>query len=170
MISKFDEVAATYQRIRPQYPPPLFDALFAMLPSDRPPRVVEVGPGTGQATAALLARGAQVTAVELGPRMAAYLSNIYARQSNLRVVNAAFEDAVLPEQAWDLVFAATSYHWVRDDARIARPGALLSQGGMLAVVDTIQVRSAADRRFFRTRDTDLPALVPGPALGALTRG
>jgi len=36
-------------------------------------RVVEIGPGTGQATAALTALGASVTAVELGAALAAVL-------------------------------------------------------------------------------------------------
>ena len=67
----FDTVADVYHRVRPGYPPALFDDLFAMLP-DRP-RIVEVGPGTGQATRDLLARGAIVHAVELGPAMATTL-------------------------------------------------------------------------------------------------
>jgi 16S rRNA A1518/A1519 N6-dimethyltransferase RsmA/KsgA/DIM1 with predicted DNA glycosylase/AP lyase activity len=49
----------------------MFDALFEMLPSD--PAIVEVGPGTGQATKDLLARGASVHAIEIGPAMAAKL-------------------------------------------------------------------------------------------------
>jgi hypothetical protein len=44
----FDRVAASYDDIRPHYPAELFDLLFSYLP-DRP-KIVEVGPGTGQAT------------------------------------------------------------------------------------------------------------------------
>ena len=65
----FDEVPDVYDEIRPSYPAGLFAALFEMLPPH--PSVLEVGPGTGQATKDLLAGGASVHAVEIGPAMAA---------------------------------------------------------------------------------------------------
>src|SRR5436309_9175591 len=68
----FDEVAELYDKVRPGFPDELFDELAAALP--RAPVVVEVGPGTGQATKGLVARGARVTAVELGPHLAAVLA------------------------------------------------------------------------------------------------
>lgn len=61
----------TYDEARPSYPPQLFDALFDMLPTE--PLIVEVGAGTGKATKDLLARGASVHAIEIGPAMAARL-------------------------------------------------------------------------------------------------
>ena len=54
----FNAVVDLYDEIRPSYPAAMFDALFGLLP--RRPRIVEVGPGTGQATKDLLARGAVV--------------------------------------------------------------------------------------------------------------
>src|SRR5438045_878648 len=74
---------------------PLFGALFERQPDNCMRRVIEVGPGTGQATTALLARGALVTAVEVGPQLAAHLERTYRRQDRLTVLNAAFEDAPL---------------------------------------------------------------------------
>ena len=54
--SSFDRAADIYHLIRPGYPAELFEELFALLPPK--PRMLEVGPGTGQATRDLLARGA----------------------------------------------------------------------------------------------------------------
>lgn len=153
MTLAFDNVPHIYTRVRPEYPPTFYDALFEMLPDRLAPiRAVEVGAGTGQATGALLARGAHVTAIEIGPRIAAYLERRFSRQPNLRVIVSTFEDAPLPVGVWDLVFAATAYHWVRPEARMVRPHALLAAGGVLAVVDTLQVASEADRGFFRRSD------------------
>ena len=53
--SSFDKVPEIYHAIRPGYPPMLFGALFELLPSR--PHVLEVGPGTVQATKDLLAHG-----------------------------------------------------------------------------------------------------------------
>lgn len=148
--SHFDADPATYDRARPIYPDALFEDLWGYLDRDMRarPEVVEMGPGTGQATQALLRRGANVTAVELGSNLAAYLAEKYAGEPRLTVLNAAFEDAPLPERAFDLVFAATAYHWVAPEARMARPHALLRERGVLAVVDTVQVRDEADRGYF----------------------
>ncbi len=86
----FNEVPDIYDEIRPSYPAELLDALFELLPPE--PMIVEVGPGTGQATKDLLARGAHVHAVEIGPATAAKLrSNVPT--DRLRVTVDDFEHA-----------------------------------------------------------------------------
>ena len=149
--SQFDWDPANYDRARPSYPEALFDALWAYLdPAARArPATIEVGPGTGQATQALLARGAQVTAIELGPRLVAFLTQKFQDDPNLSVMNAAFEDAPLPTPVWDLVCSATAYHWIPTAQRMTRPHALLRSGGVLAIIDTIQVQDDdADHGYF----------------------
>jgi SAM-dependent methyltransferase len=139
----FDEVAELYDRVRPGYPDELFDELAAALP--RSPVVVEVGPGTGQATKGLVARGARVTAVELGAHLAAVLAR---NLPTVDIVVGPFEDVELAPDSFDAVVAASSYHWVPPEARMNRPGALLRSGGLLALIALNQVASAADRGFF----------------------
>jgi SAM-dependent methyltransferase len=141
----FDQVASIYDEIRPHYPAQLFDLLFSWLP-DRP-TIVEVGPGTGQATRDLLERGARVTAVELGPRLAARLRQGIA-STDLHVVVADFERVKLAAASFNCVFSASAYHWISPQGRRDRPAALLHAGGVLAVVELVQVRSAVDRGFF----------------------
>ncbi len=146
----FDNVPEAYDRARPEYPAAAFDALFAYMQSERSGAVdvVEIGPGTGQATVALLARAAHVTAVEIGPRLAAFLRAKFAGDSRLRVLNAPFEDADLAPACADLVFAATSFQWVDPEIRLAKPHRLLRPGGVLATLSTMQVRSTADHGYF----------------------
>jgi SAM-dependent methyltransferase len=47
----FGEDAELYDRVRPTYPPALYDELSAPLGDVERPRVLEIGCGTGQATA-----------------------------------------------------------------------------------------------------------------------
>jgi SAM-dependent methyltransferase len=143
----FDKVPEIYDRARPGYPASLFDDLFAYARSPAAPRVVEIGPGTGQATKSLLERGARVTAVELGPNLAAFLRQKFAGSERLDVINAAFEDADLPS-AFDIVFSATAFHWVDPAVRYAKAYALLRRDGVLAIVSTNQIASEVDRGFF----------------------
>ena len=142
----FDGVADVYDRVRPSYPAELFDVLFDGLPAQ--PKVLEIGPGTGQATASLLERGAHVTAVELGPALARAVEAKFKDHPGLAVVNAAFETAPVPERAFDAVTVATAYHWIEERAQVERPVAVLKPGGLLGVIDLIQIDSASDHGYF----------------------
>jgi SAM-dependent methyltransferase len=140
----FNEVPDIYDEIRPSYPAELFDELFNLLPAG--PWIVEVGPGTGQATKDLLARGALVDAIEIGPAMAAKLrSNL--RSDRLRITIGDFETTVL-ESGADAVFSASAYHWISPAAKTDRPAAILRSGGVIAIVELIQVESPDDMGFF----------------------
>ena len=141
----FNEAAEIYDKVRPSYPADLFDALFQMLPSQ--PEIVEVGPGTGQATKDLLARGASVLAIEIGPATAAKLrSNLPS--DRLRVAVGDFEVMEIAAGEADAVFSATAYHWISREAQTDRPAAILRPGGLVAIVDLIQVDSPEDAGFF----------------------
>jgi SAM-dependent methyltransferase len=143
---QFDKVPAIYDRVRPSYPPQLFADLFARFDTS-PVHVLEIGPGTGQATRSLLDRGARVTAVEPGANLAAFLRRNFAGDDRLTVINSTFEDAVI-DAGYDLVFAATSFHWVDPDVRFQKAQGLLRPGGWLAIVSTVQISSDADRGYF----------------------
>lgn len=114
----FDRVAGIYHEIRPGYPAPMFEDLFRLLPGH--PAVLEVGPGTGQATRDLLSRGAAVHAVEIGPAMAARLREALP-SPGLTITIGDFEEASLREHAFDAVFSATAYHWISPKHRPTGP-------------------------------------------------
>ena len=143
----FNEAPEIYDRVRPSYPADLFDTLFQMLPFQ--PKIVEVGPGTGQATKDLLARGASVLAIEIGPEMAAKLrSNLSS--DRLRIEVGDFEVMEIEAGEADAVFSATAYHWITQEAQTDRPAAILRPGGLVAILDLIQVDSPDDAGFFAT--------------------
>ncbi|HET6873710.1 MAG TPA: class I SAM-dependent methyltransferase [Acidimicrobiales bacterium] len=142
----FNEAVEVYNAVRPSYPSRLFDALFEMLPSE--PEIVEVGPGTGQATRDLLARGASVLAVEIGPALAAKLRSNFA-SDRLKVRVGDFEGIDIGEGAADAVFSASAYHWISREAQTDRPATILRPGGILAIMEVIQVDSPHDAGFFK---------------------
>ena len=149
----FDNVPEIYDRARPSYPDAVFDQIFSYLRQSSPvrhPAVVEIGPGTGQATKPLLDRGAHVTAIEPGPQLAEFIRKKFrdADTGQLEVINVLFEASVLSPGAYDLVVAATAFHWLDPDIRVERCRSLLRPDGAIAIIGTNQVRSAADRGFF----------------------
>jgi SAM-dependent methyltransferase len=141
----FDGVAELYDRVRPTYPEALFDELFSRLPDS--PDVLEVGPGTGQATGSLLKRNARVTAVELGSNMAERLRQKYVDEDQLKIVVSSFEDVPVTVHSLDLVIAATAYHWIEESVRLVKPFDLLRRDGWLAIIETVNISSPADAGF-----------------------
>lgn len=141
----FDAAAEVYDEIRPGYPPVVFDDLFSLLPPR--PDVVEVGPGTGQATRDLLRRGATVHAIEIGTALADMLRSKFLTD-RLRVSVGDFEELEIPARSADAVFAATAYHWVSTCAQVDRPAAILRPGGLVAIVDVVHVDAPEDNGFF----------------------
>ncbi|MFC7827004.1 class I SAM-dependent methyltransferase [Streptomyces sp. NPDC057375] len=127
----FNAAAAQYAANRPAYPPALFDALeeLAGRPLDGA-RVVDVGAGTGLATARLRERGADVIAVEPGAGMAAEFRRTLP---GVPVVRGNGNALPLAGHSADLLTYAQAWHWT--DPALAVPEALrvLRPGGALAL-------------------------------------
>lgn len=135
----FNEDAERYDRARPGYPPALFDDLAALAAIGPGSRVLEIGCGTGQATVALAERGYEVVAVELGAELAAVARRNLAQYPGVQVVTTAFEAWPLPPEPFDVVLAATSFHWIDPAVRMVKTAAALRPGGTLATITTHHV-------------------------------
>jgi SAM-dependent methyltransferase len=135
----FDQDAERYDRARPGYPPAVIADLSARAGLGPGTRVLEIGPGTGQATLDLARLGPRVTAVELGP----HLAGVLRRRSEglpVEVHVGAFETWPLPPSPFDAVTSFTAWHWLDPTIRSARAAAALRPGGTLATVTTSHVR------------------------------
>ncbi|MFJ3274596.1 class I SAM-dependent methyltransferase [Streptomyces sp. NPDC086776] len=143
----FDEDAELYDQARPGYPPELYDDLAEFAGACPGSRVLEVGCGTGQATMPLAERGCRITAVEAGPSMAAVARRNLNGAAGVEIVTADFESWPLPEESFDVVFAATAFHWIDPAARMAKAAEALHPDGALAVVRTQHVRGGTEEFF-----------------------
>ncbi len=127
----FDRIAPMYAR--PDYPPELFEQLAAWGIVLDGRQVLELGPGSGQATKALLARGvAHIDAVELGSRLAQELRACLP-DARLHLCVGDAHAVPLPEQAYDLGVAATSFHWLDAARMMPRLAAAIRPRGWLCV-------------------------------------
>jgi len=128
----FDEIVLGYERMRPEYPAALFEDVIEYTGPGQGKKALEIGAGTGKATGPFLDAGYHVTAVEPGENMTAFLLEKY-RGKNLKIITSAFEDAPLEDNSYDLIYAASAFHWV--DASIGCPKAyrLLKPGGVFGL-------------------------------------
>src|SRR5262249_4706301 len=83
-------------------------------------RLLEIAPGTGQATLLLAKMGYRITGVELRANMARIARERLKAYPNVEIVTASFEAAELPAAAFDLVYVATALHWIATEARFSK--------------------------------------------------
>ncbi len=136
----FDEVPELYDRVRPAYPDDLFADLVAVTGIDDRSAVLEVGCGTGQATRSLAALGSSVTAIDLGAGMAALARRRLAAYPNVEVETSSFEEWDDRGRRFDLLVAASAWHWVDPSIGWRRAHDVLRPGGWMALLGNIVVR------------------------------
>jgi SAM-dependent methyltransferase len=130
----FDEIVHLYDRVRHEYPDEMFADIFGYINSADKIKALEIGAGTGKATFPFLKAGFSVTAVEVGAKMAEFLSGKFKDYTDFEVIISAFEDAVLEENNYDLVYAACSFHWVNPEIGVPKVRGLLKPGGVFALM------------------------------------
>lgn len=128
----FDTVASTYEKLRPGYVEELYKTLFAYIPIDENSNVVEVGSGGGQATTPILKTGCRLTAIEYGEQFSELLMEKFKEYPNFSVITGKFEDTVLEENAFDLVFSASAFHWIPEQLGYKKVFSMLKRGGVFA--------------------------------------
>jgi SAM-dependent methyltransferase len=156
----FEQVAEPYDRARPCYPAPLFDELAALVPLAGGARILEIGPGTGQATLALAERGFRITSVELGAQLAAVARCKLSAFPDVAVINADFETWQAPRADFDAVVSFTAFHWIDPAVKFEKSASLIRDGGALAVVETEHVMPPDGDAIFAEMQEDYGAVLP----------
>src|SRR5262245_41580849 len=154
----FDRAAEDYQRTRPVCPPQLFEDLIQLAGLNVGDRVVEIGCGTGKATVPLATRGLAVTAVELGPELAAIARRRLTEFPAATVVTSSFEEWQPRDATFDAVVAVNSLHWIDPQLRYAKPYELLRSGGAMAVAGCMWARPATAGQFWTEVQADYRAV------------
>ena len=129
----FDEIVVAYDRVRWEYPNELYDDIFSYSKPANGKCAVEIGSGTGISTAPFLNAGYEVTAVEMGANMTEYLIEKFKDNQRFKVITSTFEDTAFEDCSFDLVYAASAFHWV--DAKVGCPKVfqMLKEGGTFAL-------------------------------------
>lgn len=170
---RFSSRADNYARFRPGYP----GAALALLEARcrlRPGAVVaDLGSGTGILTALLLARGAQVLAIEPNDAMRAAAESALGGEPRFVSIKATAESTTLAAASVDLLVAGQAFHWfnvprARAEAlRVARPGAAAallwnerpaSANLFLEDYEQLLLRHAADYAGIRASRADAAAM------------
>jgi SAM-dependent methyltransferase len=133
----FGAVAGTYEQARPGYPRAAVDWVLAPAPGRD---VLDLAAGTGKLTAAIVAAGASVTAVEPLGEMREQLQ---ACLPGVPVLDGTAEAIPLADRSVDAVLVGQAFHWFDPEPALTEIVRVLRPGGVLGVLWNIRDDSVA---------------------------
>lgn len=132
----FDTIPEQFDRYRPRYCADLFADLIAYAEIGPEKSVLELGPGTGQATDPILQTGCDYHAIELGENLFAMMQRKYGHYPNFHIVNDDFITHDFGSRKFDMIYSAATIQWIPEEIAFAKTFALLKPGGTLAMMLT----------------------------------
>lgn len=130
----FDTIPEQFDRYRSRYCPELFSELIAYAGIGPGKSVLELGPGTGQATEPVLASGCDYHAIELGEHLFAKMKQKYGDYPNFSIVNDDFITHDFGSERFDMIYSAATIQWIPEDIAFSKTFSLLKPGGTLAMM------------------------------------
>ena len=129
----FDAVTDHYDRGRPGYPVQLFEDVIEQSGLGEDARLLEIGPGTGHAILPFARRGYAIEAWELGENLATRWRENLIDYPNAIISVGSFEEATVQPETFDLVYAASAFHWIDPDTGYQKVCTALKPSGWLAL-------------------------------------
>lgn len=128
----FNTIPEEFDKWRPRYCPELFADLIEHAKLNPIKFVLEIGPGTGQATEPILKSGCSYLAIELGEPFTQVMKNKFGIYDNFQIVNADFETYDFGRDRFDLVYSAATFQWIDEDIGYPKLQDILKSGGTFA--------------------------------------
>jgi SAM-dependent methyltransferase len=132
----FDTIPEQFDRYRPRYCPGLFADLIGYAEIGPGKRVLEIGPGTGQATGPVLDTGCDYHAIELGENLYAKMLVKFGSRPNFHIVNGDFVTYDFGGARFDMIYSAATIQWIPERIAFRKTFDLLKPGGTLAMMLT----------------------------------
>ena len=130
---KFNEDEKNYDKYRPEYPAEMIQDIIEFSSLQTNSKALEIGIGTGQATAPILDTHCSVIAIELGNNLSVFVADKYKSYDNFKVMNADFMTLPVSENTFDLIYCATAFHWLPADDAFQKVLKSLKPQGVIAL-------------------------------------
>ena len=136
----FNQSAEIYDRIRPGYPAELIDDIISLSGIPDQGRILEIGCATGKATEPFADRGYSMDCLDIGAELASVAVSKFAKNDKVNVLIHSFEEWDPGDNQFDLVIAATSFHWLDPQIAYVKCAEVLKPGGALAAYSNTHIR------------------------------
>lgn len=126
----FDNAALEYDKSRPVYVEEIYMALFDYKQINQDSHVLEIGMGTGKASQPFLKTQCHFVGIEPGGVLAALAKEKFQKYVNFSVHVQTLQDYIRADNSFDLIYAATAFHWIPEEYGYRRVYGLLKNGGV----------------------------------------
>jgi ubiquinone/menaquinone biosynthesis C-methylase UbiE len=130
----FDSIPEKFDKWRPKYCKEAFDCIIDKTKMQENDAVLEIGPGTGQATEPILKTGCDYTGVELGEHFFEVMKNKFRQYKNFHIINGDFENYDFAGRKFNVIYSAAAIQWIPENIAFSRSFELLKPGGYLAMM------------------------------------
>jgi len=127
----FNQMADYYDTYRPGYPNEIIKAIIEKAKLSAGSKVLEIGSGSGKATAQFADFGFDILCLDPGADMVQKGNERFKNQS-MEFVVSRFEDYPAPPAYFDAIISAQAFHWVPQPVGYQKCAATLKNGGYLA--------------------------------------
>ena len=128
----FDSAALDYEKSRPAYVKEIYEAILRYAPIGPESDVLEIGVGTGKATQPILDTHCRFVGIEPGAQLADLARERFQNYKNFTLRGQTLQDFVCADDSFDLIFAATAFHWIPEEYGYTKVFRLLKPGGAFA--------------------------------------
>jgi len=163
MSSSFNLIAKQYDTWRLTYPLELYKEIFSFCGDFQ--TALEIGAGTGKATKKFLDKNIEVTALEPANEMLNIACEKYHGFQNFHPLRMSFEEFFAENNGkiFDLVFAASSFQWIKRDDRLNMISSLIKPKGFFVRFKTttiLQSNSTTDKILCDLYEKFFPDFLP----------
>ncbi len=141
--TSFNRMAEYYDRYRPGYPEAIIRAVRDRIGFRPGIRILEIGAGSGKATAQFAPFGWEMLCLEPGEHLAAKGQRQFSGQ-NITFAAARLEDYPLMDNYFDAIISAQAFHWIEKPLGFRLCAAALQQGGWLMPFWNIELLGESD--------------------------
>ncbi len=135
----FNGVANEYEKYRLDYPKELYDCIFNVIGNyNKDGDALEIGIGTGKATLPFIQYGYNIDAIEPSYSLMKIAKNKFFGFNNINFYESRFEDFITSKK-YDLIYAASSFQWLRFNNRLDIIASLLKENGFFVKFKTVTI-------------------------------
>ena len=130
-IQGFNQMADYYDNNRPDYPEELITAIINKANFTAGSKLLEIGAGSGKATALFADFGFEMLCIDPGADLAEKGKERF-KDKNIKYIVSPFEDYAEPLEYFDAIISAQAFHWVSQPLGYEKCSKALKKGGYLA--------------------------------------
>lgn len=132
-IEHFDNIGDLYEKTRHGYPLDLYREVSMLSKFHPNGRFLEIGAGSGIASREIYNYfGKKMVLLEPSATFFEQLNRKFNDNKNIEIINSSFE-AYQSREKFDIIFAASSFHWIQSKTKYKMLSNLLASDGLLVI-------------------------------------